>query len=177
MHCPQFEIRCLARPLFSTRALPTDGEDGPVWTPSERSRRLSRRAIVGGVLLLQIAMIVRAYGADHAFFGFQMFPETSEWSAEIVRVDHAGVEHDIRDPWPGGYSWGEMVNARGLGVPWRLHPADAGMRSTLDFLDHALDWVAEHTPRDHETERLVARVTYWRNGLGPITVTLTSSPR
>jgi hypothetical protein len=129
------------------------------------------------VLLLQLLFIVRAYDADHAFFGFQMFPETSEWSAQIVRVDGAGTEYDIRDPWPGGYSWQEMVNTRGLGTPWETRPADAGIRSTLHFLGEALHWVATNTPDDHETHRLVARVVYRQNGRGPFTTTLVSVER
>jgi hypothetical protein len=128
-------------------------------------------------LIVQIGLIVRAYDADHAFFGFQMFPETSEWTARIVRIDGAGVAHDIREPWTGGYSWEEMVDSRGLDSPWALRPADAGMRSTLGFLDASLDWVATHTPDDHETVRLEAHVTYWRNGRGPITTTLVSVER
>lgn len=140
-------------------------------------RVVARRVVFVGVVVLQLLLVVRAYHADHAFFGFQMFPETSEWQADVVRVDGAGDEHDVRDPWPGGYRWGDLVRSRGLDAPWSRGPADAGIRSTLHFLDAALDWVADNTPDDTETVRLVARVTYWRNGRGPFTATLESRAR
>ena len=136
-----------------------------------------RRLIVAGIVLLQLALIVRAYDADHGAFGFQMFPESSQWRADVVRVEVDGTEHDIRDPWPGGYRWSELVTSRGLSSPWSTGHADAGIRSTLHFLDGALAWVAAHTPDDTETVRLVARVTYWRNGDGPFAVTLRSPER
>lgn len=144
---------------------------------SDRSRIVARRVVFLSVIVLQSALVVRAYDADHAFFGFQMFPETSEWEAEILRVDALGAEHDVRQPWPGGYRWGDLVVGRGLSAPWSRGPADAGIRSTLHFLGEALDWVARHTPGDRETIRLVARVTYWQNGRGPFQVTLMSEPR
>lgn len=138
---------------------------------------VARRVVFLGVILLQLFLVIRAYSADHAFFGFQMFPETSEWAAEIVRIDDDGNEHDVRGPWPGGYRWGDLVQGRGLSTPWSRGPADAGIRSTLHFLDEALDWVVHNTPRDTETRRLVARVTYWQNGRGPFDTTLESDAR
>lgn len=140
-------------------------------------RRVARRVIFLTVVVVQLLLVVRAYDADHAFFGFQMFPESSEWEAEVVRIDATGAEHDIREPWPGDYRWGDLVRDRGLDAPWIRGHADAGVRSTLHFLREALDWVATNTPEDTETVRLVARVTYWRNGTGPFTTTLRSAER
>jgi hypothetical protein len=145
-------------------------------TPPTKRRRLRRFAVVG-VVVLQLALVVRAYDADHAFFGFQMFPESSTWRADIVRVEADGSEHDIREPWPGGYRWGDLVDSRGLSSPWSGGHADAGIRSTLHFLDEALDWVAANTPDDTETVRLVARVTYERNDEPPVTTVLESVDR
>lgn len=139
--------------------------------------RPARRLAVAGLILAQIAMVVRAYGADQAVFGFQMFPESSTWRADIVRVTASGDEVDVRDRWPGGYTWSGLVRGRGLDSPFGDHHATAGIDSTLDFLQKALDFAAAHTPDDHETVRLVARVTYRRNGGVPETVTLTSRPR
>lgn len=140
-------------------------------------RRALRRAALGIAVGLQLFMVVRAYGADHAVFGFQMFPESSTWQAEIVRVTIDGRIVDVRDPWPGGYRWSDLVAGRGLGRPFEVHHADAGIRPTLGFLDAALDWVAAHTPGDPETRYLEARVTYWENGRGPRSVVLTSAER
>ncbi len=140
-------------------------------------RLLLRRAAVAVVAAAQIFLVVRAYGADHAVFGFQMFPESSTWSADIVRVTTDGREADVRDPWPGGYRWSDLVAGRGLGHPFEVQHADAGVRSTLSFLHAALDWVAANTPDDTETRYLEARVTYWENGRGPHSVVLTSLER
>lgn len=143
----------------------------------ESRRRWIRRAIVALVVVVQSLLVVRAYEAAHPVFGFQMFPESSEWQAEIVRVTTDGRTVDIREEWPGGYTWESLVSGRGLESPFRRGHADAGVASTLDFLEHALDWVADHTPADDETRRLEARVTYWKNGRGPQYVVLRSKDR
>lgn len=130
------------------------------------SRRAVRRAAAIAVVALQLFLVVRAYSADHAFFGFQMFPESSEWQAVIERELADGTRIDVRDPWPGAYRWGDLVSGRGLDAPFHRHHADSGLDSTLHFFSEALRWVALHTPEDQETVRLVASVTVWHNG-GP----------
>jgi hypothetical protein len=140
--------------------------------------RIARRVVVAVLIVLQVAFVVRAYPADQAFFGFQMFPESSTWRAEIVRVTADGSRIDVREPWPGGYRWSDVVGEfRGLGSPVADRHATAGIDSTLDFLDEALDYAATHTPEDRETVRLEARVTFRRNGGDPETVTLVSRNR
>lgn len=129
------------------------------------------------VVAAQVVMVVRAYGADHAVFGFQMFPESSTWQADIYRITADGEAIDVRRPWPGGYRWGDLVPDRGLGNPFVVHHADTGLRSTLAFLEEALAWVGGHTPLDTETRYLEARVTYWDNGRGPNTTVLRGPPR
>ena len=57
------------------------------------------------------------------------------------------------------------------------HHADAGLDNQLAFLDSALDWVAEHTPRDAETRYLEAAVTTWHNTDDPEVVVLRSDDR
>lgn len=118
--------------------------------------------IVVGLVALQLAMVVRAYGAPHKEFGFQMFPEASQWQAEIVRVTADGDRIPIDEPWDG-YTWNELVVGRGLGSPWRRHHADAGVDNQLEFLSEALSWVGANTPDDTETLYLEADVTVWRN--------------
>jgi len=145
--------------------------------PGLPPRQMVRRLIIAVVVATQLTMVVLAYGSAHPVFGFQMFPETSEWQAEIVRVTDDETAIDVRDSWPGGYSWPALVQGRGLGDPFRRHPADAGIDSTLDFLAHALDWVAANTPDDPDTRYLEARVTYWQNGRGPSHVILRSEYR
>ena len=118
------------------------------------------------VVLLQLAFVARGYWADHRELAFQMFPESSTWRADVVRVTADGRRVPIELPW-AGYSWSDMVRSRGLRYPWVRHHADAGLANQLAFLDAALDWVADNTPRDRETRYLEARVTSWHNADPP----------
>jgi hypothetical protein len=118
--------------------------------------------VVVAVVGLQLGFIARGYWADHKEFAFQMFPESSTWRADIVRVTVDGRRVPIEQPW-AGYSWEELVPERGLADPSARHHADAGLDNQLAFLDSALDWVADNTPHDGETRYLEARVTGWHN--------------
>lgn len=129
-----------------------------------------------GLIALQLTMVVRAYWAPHMEFGFQMFPESSRWQADIVRVTDDGERVSVEEPW-AGYRWNELVPGRGLYSPWRYHHADAGVDNQLQFLREALDWIASNTPADDETVRFEATVTVWPNLGEPETVVLTSDDR
>ena len=61
--------------------------------------------------------------------------------------------------------------------PERLRHAYSGLDASLDFLDEALDWVADNTPADTETLYLEAEVTGLRNTRGPEHRTLRSDDR
>jgi hypothetical protein len=132
-----------------------------------RLRVVARRAAVVAVVALQLGFIVRAYFSDHKEFGFQMFPESSTWRADVVRVTADGRRVPIERPW-SGYRWPELVPNVGLRYPGVRHHAYAGLDNQLAFLDSALDWVATNTPRDHETRYLEARVTAWHNDDPPV---------
>ena len=93
------------------------------------------------------SFVVRGYHSAHKEFGFQMFPESSTWQADIVRVTDDGRRIPISDPWDG-YHWSQMVRSRGLASPGVRHHADAGLENQLAFLDAALHYVADHTPRE-----------------------------
>jgi hypothetical protein len=123
---------------------------------------VGRRAVVVAVVLLQLALVARGYWADHKEFAFQMFPESSTWRADVVRVTADGRRLSVETGW-AGYRWDELVRDRGLSYPALRHHADAGLDNQLAFLDAALDWVARNTPRDRETRYLEARVTAWHN--------------
>jgi hypothetical protein len=125
-------------------------------------RVVGRRVAVLAVVVLQLGLIARGYWADHKEFAFQMFPESSTWRAEVVRVTNDGRRVPIEASW-SGYRWDEMVPSRGLRYPSVRHHADAGLDNQLAFLEEALDWVADNTPRDRETRYLEARVTAWHN--------------
>jgi hypothetical protein len=114
------------------------------------------------VVVLQLGFVARGYWADHKEFGFQMFPESSTWRADVVRVTADGRRVPVELPW-SGYRWDELVQGRGLSYPSVRHHADAGLDNQLAFLDATLDWVADNTPRDRETRYLEASVTAWHN--------------
>jgi hypothetical protein len=131
-----------------------------------RVRVAGRRVVVVAVVGLQLGFVARAYWSDHKELGFQMFPESSTWRAHVVRVTADGRRVPIERPW-SGYRWEELVQDRGLSYPSIRHHADAGLANQLAFLEAALDWVADNTPRDTETRYLEARVTSWHNADPP----------
>ena len=139
-------------------------------------RVVARRAVVLAVVVLQLALVARGYWADHKEFAFQMFPESSTWRADVVRVTADGRRVPVELPW-SGYRWDELVSTRGLSYPSVRHHADAGLDNQLAFLDAALDWVASNTPRDGETRYLEARVTSWHNADPPRVEVLRSRVR
>jgi len=132
--------------------------------------------LVLGVVLLQLGFIARGYSADHKEFAFQMFPESSTWRADVVRVTADGRHVPVEIPWDG-YTWDTLVTERGLSDPSFRHHADAGLDNQLAFLRSALDWVAANTPRDHATRYLEARVTAWHNDDAPRVEVYRSPPR
>ena len=143
---------------------------------TSRVRLVGRRVVVLAVVLLQLAFVARAYWSDHKEFGFQMFPESSTWRADVVRVTADGRRIPVEVPW-SGYRWEELVRDRGLSYLQFRHHADAGLDNQIAFLDAALDWVAGNTPRDRETRYLEARVTAWHNADRPKVLVLRSRTR
>jgi hypothetical protein len=131
-----------------------------------RVRVVGRRVAVVAVVALQLGLVARGYWSDHKEFAFQMFPESSTWRADVVRVTADGRRVPIERAW-SGYRWDELVQDRGLTYPSIRHHADAGLDNQLTLLESALDWVANNTPRDDETRYLEARVTSWHNADPP----------
>jgi hypothetical protein len=127
-----------------------------------RFRVVARRVVVLGVVGLQLGLAVAGYWSDHKPFAFQMFPESSTWRADVVRVTSDGRRVPIEAPW-SGYRWEALVPNVGLRYPAIRRHADAGLANQLAFLRSALDWVADNTPRDHDTRYLEATVTAWHN--------------
>jgi hypothetical protein len=139
-------------------------------------RVVGRRLVVLTVVAAQLFFVARGYWSDHRQFAFQMFPESSTWRADVVRVTADGQRVPIELPW-AGYSWDQLVRTRGLSYPAVRHHADSGLDNQLAFLGAALDWVAAHTPRDRDTRYLEARVTAWHNDDPPRVEVLRSHVR
>jgi hypothetical protein len=131
-----------------------------------RVRVVGRRVVVVGVVLLQLGLVARGYWSDHREFAFQMFPESSEWRADVFRVTAQGRRIPVEVGW-SGYDWDRLVRDRGLSYPSLRHHADAGLQNQLAFLQAALDWVAANTPRDRSTRYLEAKITAWHNADPP----------
>jgi len=143
---------------------------------NSRFRVVARRAVVVAVVASQLFFVARGYWADHKEFAFQMFPESSTWRADVVRVTADGRRVPVEVPW-AGYRWAELVPNEGLSYPSIRRHATAGLDNQLAFLDSALDWVAENTPRDHQTKYLEATVTSWHNDDPPRVSVLRSEVR
>jgi hypothetical protein len=117
------------------------------------------RLIVASVLVVQAFFLVRGTWSDHKELAWRMFPEASEWRADIVRIDPDGTRVPIDD-----VMWARLVRGRGLDDPSVRHHADAGVDNQLTFLRAAVHWYADH---DDAVGTIEARVTYWRNVRGP----------
>jgi hypothetical protein len=139
-------------------------------------RGIAARLVFAVVVIGQITILYRGYDDPHKRFAFQPFGESTTWKARIVRVLADGRRLPIERGWHG-YSWPDLVRHRGLAWHKQFRHADSGAASILDFLQHALDWVADHTPDDWDTAYYEAHVTYVRNQRPPITVTLRSKTR
>ena len=73
-----------------------------------------------------------------------MFPESSTWRADVVRVTVDGRRVPDRTS-VVGFRWNELVPNLGLSYPSIRHHASAGLDNQLAFLESALDWVAGNT--------------------------------
>jgi hypothetical protein len=153
------------------------GPEKPVLANRPRWRARAARVFFVAVVLTQAGLIVRGYHDPHKLFGYQPFNESDVWRADLWRVTTDGD----RVPIVGGrwstYDWDELVDVPGLSGPERLRHANAGAPATIDFLDRALDWVADHTPEDTETLYLEAEVSWFHNTHGPYRTVLRSHER
>ncbi len=156
---------------------PRAGADGSDRIVRPRWRARLVRGFVVVVLVGHGALLVRGYDDPHKFFAFQPFNESSTWRADIVRVTSDGRRVPIEQPWPGGYEWDELVDWGVLERPATMRHAYSGVGASLDFLDEALDWVADHTPDDDETLYLEATTEAYRNTRGPEVRVLRSHTR
>jgi len=141
-----------------------------------RGRRRAVTLFVVAVLAVQVGFALNGYRDPHKFFAFQPFNESSTWTADIVRVTWDGDRVPITEDW-AGYEWDALVGMAALRQPERLRHAYMGVGATIDFLDGALDWVADHTPRDRETRYLEATVTSFENTRGPTITVVRSAER
>ena len=73
-------------------------------------------ASLAAVVLLQLGFVARGYTSAHKEFAYQMFNESTDWRADIVRVTRAGDRIPIDEDW-SEYQWSALVDTRGLFDP------------------------------------------------------------
>lgn len=132
---------------------------------TRRSRRGAALVFCAGVLSAQLYFVIAAYRDPLKRFGFQPFSESSIWRAHIEAVDAQGQRQDVSHGFEG-YHWRRLVRER-VGSPFSTSVASSGIETSLYFLQHALDYVADHTPRDRRTRYLEAQV-WFRKNRGPV---------
>ena len=128
-----------------------------------RLRIVGRRVVVVGVVGLQLGLVGR---------GLLVGPQAVR-ASRCSRSRAPGAPTSCGSPPTAGASrsssHGRATAGRrwsrtsGCSTPSVRHHADAGLDNQLAFLRSALDWVADNTPRDHDTRYLEATVTSWHN--------------
>ncbi len=145
----------------------------------------ARVAFAGAWIVAQAALVSTAAMRRDRIFGFRMFPEASTMQVRLTRITLQGEQSVAGGEWSAvdrtgqrrHFSWHDRVRDPVLSsLDGRVFAA-YGADTQLARLQRALDDVADHTPEDAETLRLVARVTVWRNGRDQVTSTLESHPR
>jgi hypothetical protein len=141
----------------------------------EAYKRFWARVFCASVIAAQLYAVVHAYRDPLKRFGYQPFSESTQWQVRIWAVDRAGHKTDVAQGFEG-YRWSDLVRVR-VGQPFHLQPASSGIAASLYFLQHALDYVAAHTPRDRRTRYLEADVSFRKNRGSLQSVVLHSKPR
>ncbi len=143
----------------------------PAW------RRRGVRLLASVVVITQVALVINGYRDPHNYFAFQPFNESSTYALTLERVLNNGQRIEAPNGQWEGYRWDDLVGWRALQGPWHQRHAFSGVDAVLDYLENALNWIADNTPGDTRTRYLEATVTYYRNARGPYIKVLRSNPR
>ncbi len=150
---------------------PRSGAHRPLW------RRRGARWFAAAVVVAQLALVANGYRDPHNYFAFQPFNESSTYAVELVRALDDGQRVPVPNGRWEGYDWNELIDWGPLRSPWHQRHAFSGIDAVVDFLDYALDWMADNTPGDTETRYWEATVTYYRNARGPHVTVIRSHDR
>ena len=145
----------------------------------------ARIAFAGAWIVGQAALVSTAARRSDRIFGFRMFPEASTMQVHLARLTAQGEQSVAGGEWSAvdrtgqrrHFSWRDRVRDPVLSSLDTRVFAAYGAEAQLARLQRALDDVADHTPEDAETVRLVAHVTVWHNGRDPVAVALESHRR
>jgi hypothetical protein len=151
---------------------------------------ISRRAAILGFCAAffggQLVLVTWSYFRGDRLGGYQMFAETTFFTARLQRVTADGRrEHAPMGNWrardaAGGlrtYRWGAFVDDFRLDRLENPTRAKIGIDVTLKFFQYALDHVAKSIPDDRETARLEMVVRYETASGKRHEVTLSSAAR
>ena len=134
----------------------------------------------------QLALVSWSYYRGDRLGGYQMFAETTFFTARLYRVTADGRRELARTgSWTArdaagrsrAYRWGSFVNDFRLDRLENRTRAKIGIGATLKFFQHALDHVARSIPEDRETARFEMVVHYETASGKHDEVTLSSSVR
>ena len=151
--------------------------------------RVRRHAILAFCLVFfggQLALVAWSYVRGDRLFGYQMFAESTFFTARLYRVTADGRREHLRDgSWIAAdehgvrrrFSWRGFVDDFRLDRLERRTRAKIGIGTTLKFFQHALDHVVEQIPQDRETRRLELEIRYETAGGLVRDVTLQSRER
>jgi len=149
-------------------------------------RSLGIVLFVAVYLCAQLYFVTNAYFEEDKRFGFWMFPEASYFRATLYRELSDGQLVPTRDGmWvvrksSGGakrYTWDAWVNDFNLNHLETRTRAKTSIALTLNYFQHALDFVAQRISEDAHTKRLVLMVNYTKAGGAPQDVALYSRER
>ena len=140
-------------------------------------RVVGRRVVVLAVVALQLGFAVRGYWSDHKPFAFQMFPESSTWRADVVRVTADGAAHPGRAAVVGVPLGRARAGPRAAATRRSATTRTPGSTTSSRSSRPRSTGSRSNTPRDRETRYLEATVTAWHNADPPRTEVLRSRVR
>ena len=154
-------------------------------TNAQRRRALFILGFCALYLGVQLFMIVHAHFTPNKHFGFWMFPESTSFEANLVRVLNDGSEIKTRkgswtvqtDDGPVSYQWNSFVQGYRLDRLGDWGRCKGSFNDTVKYFQAALDYVADRIPEDASTARLVLKVRYRRAGGPQEFIVIESKPR
>ena len=130
------------------------------------ARKLRILAFAAAYALVQVALITCAHFREDKAFGFQMFAESSRFTARLYRELRDGrIVAAAAGAWtvsaPGGRTvmcaWDDHVRDFRLGRLEGWRRAKTGLAVTLRYLERALEYVGSMTPEDREEASALQR--------------------
>ena len=155
-------------------------------SPALRRRGWAILAFLVAYLGVQVFMIVRGHFVPNKHFAFWMFPESTYFTARlsreledgtVVRTSRGGVWSVPTESGLVTYRWTRFVDGYRMDVLDTRQRAKGVFDETVDYFQHALNYVAERIPEDTSTRKLRLSIEYRRAGGPSEVLVLESLPR